>query len=83
MPELDRERRSGVSARHEQRGGTDAKEVAPLHERGPHTAIEPSLSLDARGLFEDVNAIHFEVVAIGLGAAGPIDFDAIDARGRT
>ena len=82
MPELDRERRSGVSAGDEERGGTDAKEVAPLHERGPHTAIEPSLSLDARSLFEEVNAIHFEVAAIGFSAAGPIDFHAIDARGR-
>ena len=66
-----------MPTRHEERGGTDAKEVAPLHERGPHTAIEPSLSLSARGLFKDVNAIHFEGAPIGLGAAGPIDFDAV------
>ena len=72
MPELDRKRRSGVSARDEERGGTDAEEVAPLHGRGLPVAIEPSLSLGTPDIAE---------FGLRYVAASPRDGRAAAGRG--
>jgi hypothetical protein len=53
-----------MSARHEERGGTDTEEVASLH------GIEPSLSLDGRGLFEDMGV---KVRLLAKSPSGPRD----------